>query len=135
MVEAQGVDIALLYVIAVIQETSLSHLHASTLLRLSGCVIFGVLLWLTGFVVSTVLKKPSLGLGDVKFYAVAGIWLGITYLPDFMFLCGLLGLLWGGVYKSLFKTERFPFGPALIVAFYIGLLLQGAQLHFLSYNQ
>lgn len=128
------IDIALVYIIALVDGSSLDEFHVPALSRVSAAFVYGGLLWLAGFSVSKVLKKPSLGLGDVKFYAAAGLWLGIAYLPDFMFLCGLLGLIWGFWYKRTYNSVRFPFGPALIAAFYAGLLLQGAQLYFLSYN-
>lgn len=127
-------DISASYIEAIWNGLDTESLHSYTISRIVAAFIYSGLLWLSGFMVSKILKRPSLGLGDVKFYAVAGLWLGVLYLPDFMMLCGLLGLIWGFWYKRTFGGERFPFGPALILAFYGGMLLQGAQLYFLSYN-
>jgi len=61
--------------------------------------------------------KDGLGLGDVKFLAVAGIWLadGANFVP-FLFFSGLLGVASGIVWRIMGHGERFPFGPALAVA-------------------
>ena len=44
---------------------------------LGGAVLYAGVFWVTGFVTSAILKKKALGLGDIKFVACAGIWLGI----------------------------------------------------------
>jgi leader peptidase (prepilin peptidase)/N-methyltransferase len=88
----------------------------------AGAVIFAVSSWLIGFVMKKILKKEALGFGDVKFFAVAGLWLGPGALPLFLMFSGVFGVIIGGVYRMLTKEMYFPFGPALIVAFY-GLIL------------
>lgn len=92
----------------------------------SGGLLFGLVLWATGAVTGRLLKKEALGFGDVKFSAVAGLWLGSVYLPYYLISAGLLGVFWGILYRRLYKEAVFPFGPALILSFYIGLLLKGA---------
>lgn len=64
-------------------------------------------------------NKDGLGLGDVKFLAVAGIWLadGANFVP-FLFYSGILGVLSGGIWHLLGRGERFPFGPALAIALF-----------------
>lgn len=61
--------------------------------------------------------KDGLGMGDVKFLAVAGIWLAdaANFIP-FLFFSGVLGILSGIAWKMLGQGERFPFGPALALA-------------------
>lgn len=71
-----------------------------------------------------ILKRDALGMGDVKFFAVAGLWLGGWSLPAFMMLAGAGGILLGLGWKFFVKTPRFPFGPALIFAFFVLLLLR-----------
>ena len=58
--------------------------------------------------------KDGLGLGDVKFLGVAGIWLAhpSTFVP-FLFFSGVLGIALGLIWRGLGKGDRFPFGPAL----------------------
>ncbi|MCB1556583.1 MAG: prepilin peptidase [Alphaproteobacteria bacterium] len=90
-------------------------------------LIYGGLLWLVGAVMRSLLKKPALGFGDVKFFAMAGLWIGLPSLPFFMVLSGVIGLLWGVVWRFIRRADRFPFGPALILALYFLLLLNGPR--------
>jgi len=55
----------------------------------------------------------ALGLGDVKFLGVAGIYLGVTDLAHFLVLAGVGGMVLGLVWRRLGHGEVFPFGPAL----------------------
>lgn len=61
--------------------------------------------------------KDGLGMGDVKFLAVAGVWLAsaANFVP-FLFFAGLLGILSGTIWTACRLGERFPFGPALAAA-------------------
>lgn len=62
-------------------------------------------------------QKDGLGMGDVKFLFVAGIWLAapLDFVP-YLFYSGLLGILSAVGWKLLGFGERFPFGPALALA-------------------
>ena len=80
---------------------------------------------ISGLAIGLVLKygflavrhKDGLGMGDVKFLAVAGIWLAdaANFVP-FLFYAGLLGIVSGIGWRMLGQGERFPFGPALALA-------------------
>lgn len=84
--------------------------------------IYGTFSYVLGMVMRRVLSKDALGMGDVKFFAVAGLWLGMNALPYFCIISGILGVLLGIAWQQ-FKAERaFPFGPALIAAFFIILI-------------
>jgi len=89
---------------------------------------FAFLLWLLGWVMEKALKKEALGFGDVKFFGVAGFWLGFAPLAPLCLMAGVLGVVMGLVWRVVFKSEIFPFGPALIVSFYACLLLQGLNM-------
>ncbi len=71
------------------------------------------------------LKREALGMGDVKFFAVAGLWLGFMALPDFLLLAGAGGVLLGLIWQFVVKQKLFPFGPALLLAFFLLLLARG----------
>ena len=62
-------------------------------------------------------RNDTLGMGDVKFLFVAGIWLAnaANFVP-FLFFSGVLGVASGIVWKLMGEGERFPFGPALAFA-------------------
>lgn len=98
------------------------------LFKLAGMAVYAFLAWCAGQVVGRVLKKDALGMGDVKFFAVAGLMLGLAYLPFFLICAGAIGVLWGGIYQIVLKRPVFPFGPALILSLYAGLLLQGLEI-------
>lgn len=95
--------------------------------HLIGAIVFAFISWILGFVMTRVLKKDALGFGDVKFFAAAGLWLGITQLPSFMILSGALGILLALVWKTIKKEDVFPFGPALILSFFTLLFFDGSQ--------
>lgn len=89
-----------------------------------GFIFYGGLAALLGFVTGKILRKDALGFGDVKFFAVSGLWLGIGLFPYFLMLSGILGVVFSIFWKMATQNDIFPFGPALIAAFY-GLLLFG----------
>lgn len=68
-------------------------------------------------------NKDGLGLGDVKFLGVAGIWLADAknFVP-FLFFSGVLGILSGLAWRACGHGERFPFGPALALALWLCIL-------------
>jgi len=96
--------------------------------KLAGMAVFAGVAWLMGAAVGFLKKKEALGMGDVKFFAMAGLWLGLVYLPFFLIFSGLMGVISGIGYRYALKKEIFPFGPALILALYAGLLLQGLEI-------
>ena len=57
--------------------------------------------------------RDALGLGDVKFFGVIGIYLGILEFGRFLVIAGLAGILLGLVWRSVGKGPVFPFAPAL----------------------
>lgn len=65
------------------------------------------------------MKKDGLGMGDVKFFAVAGIYLPPEAVAGFFLVSGLCGILVSLAWKVLKKGDLFPFGPALAIALYI----------------
>ena len=66
-------------------------------------------------------KKEGLGFGDVKFFAVAGLWLTAYPIVPFLFFYGVLGIATGLLWRLLGRGERFPFGPALAAALFLGV--------------
>lgn len=67
--------------------------------------------------------REALGLGDVKFFAVAGLWTGIAGLADFMLLSGLAGMLFAAGWRLRGGDVVFPFGPALAFGLFAVMLL------------
>jgi prepilin signal peptidase PulO-like enzyme (type II secretory pathway) len=70
--------------------------------------------------------KEGLGTGDVKFLAVAGLWLDVPLLTSLFFYAGLLGILTSIVWRMMGKGPRFPFGPALAMSMFTLILYPDA---------
>ena len=65
----------------------------------------------------------GLGLGDVKFFAVAGLWLGPFGLPAFMIVSGVTGVAFALLWRRLGGGREFPFGPSLALGLFICLMV------------
>ncbi|MFN3700341.1 MAG: prepilin peptidase [Alphaproteobacteria bacterium] len=98
-------------------------------LHLGGALLYGLFAYALGLGMEKLLKKEALGFGDVKFFAVAGLWLGTFQFSTFLLLSGVIGIIFALIWRKLMKTEVFPFGPALIASFFVHLLMNGS--HFL----
>lgn len=68
---------------------------------------------------SAIRGRVMLGFGDVKFFAVAGLWLGPWPIISFLFLSGLLGIVLGLFWRAAGRGEVFPFGPSLALALFV----------------
>ena len=94
------------------------------LLHLSSAFVFPGVLMLIAAVMSKILKKESLGGGDVKLMAVLGLYAG--YLSGLLavLLSCVLGLILAAVYKKARPDGEgyFPFGPAICAALWLVLL-------------
>jgi len=100
---------------AVLMETISSRVVAS--------LLYGGFALILGRLMSRVLGKDALGGGDVKLFAVSGLWLGTVYLPFFLILSGIKGIIWAILFRVVSGQSIFPFGPALIITLYIGIIL------------
>jgi len=88
---------------------------------LSGLVVLGLGLALQwGY--RRVRGFDGLGLGDVKFMGVAALFLGPWGMPGFLLAAGILGIVFGLLWRMLGRGAVFPFGPALVVALALGLI-------------
>lgn len=102
-----------------------AFMGVSILPYIYGAFFFAFLSWFIGFAMEKVLKKEALGFGDVKFFCVAGLWLGVEILPYFLMAAGILGVIFALIWQKINKSALFPFGPALIASLYILLLYKG----------
>ena len=60
--------------------------------------------------------REMLGLGDVKFFAAAGMWLPPEMVPWFLMLAGAFGIIISVVWQRAGGGKEFPFGPALCLS-------------------
>jgi prepilin signal peptidase PulO-like enzyme (type II secretory pathway) len=75
-------------------------------------------------------KRHGLGMGDVKFMAVAGIWLGIAPLLPFFFYAGMLGIVSAVLWRVVRHDPYFPFGPALAISLFVLVLYPDSEAWF-----
>ena len=68
--------------------------------------------------------KEMLGIGDVKFFAAAGLWLQPEMAPWFLVLAGLIGALSGFAWQRLGGGKESPFAPALCLSLAVCVLYQ-----------
>lgn len=85
----------------------------------------GAIMLLLSILMDKVLKKESLGGGDIKLFALLGLYLGFFGAYELIILSCILGLLFVGVRNKVKPdaTKEFPFGPALACSGYIILLV------------
>ena len=66
--------------------------------------------------------REGLGMGDVKFLIIAGLWIGVMPMLPFLFYAGLIGTLTAILWRLLGRGEVFPFGPALAISLFLCVL-------------
>ncbi len=87
-------------------------------------VIFGGGLLVISLIMDKVLKRDSLGGGDIKLFAVVGLYLGIWPTLFTLVLACIFGLVFALLRKRFGNAEKkeFPFGPAIALASALMLL-------------
>lgn len=63
-------------------------------------------------VVSRRTGREAMGLGDVKFVAAAGVWVGAEAMPAMLLVASLAGLAYAALRRGA-ADARIPFGPFL----------------------
>jgi len=86
----------------------------------------GVIFWLLRRLYYTIRKIQGLGLGDVKFLAAAGIWIGIKTMPMLLLVAAVSALAYAGLMqltgRQFTGQTSIAFGPFLA----LGLILTSA---------
>src|SRR5437588_784915 len=79
----------------------------------------GAIFWLLRRLYFSFRKIQGLGLGDVKFLAAAGIWVGVAGLPVLLLVATLTALISAGVMqlagRQLTGQTSLSFGPFLAI--------------------
>lgn len=96
--------------------------------HLTGAIVYGLFAYILGFIMTRVLKREALGFGDVKFFVVAGLWLGLADFSLFLMMSGVIGIVIALLWRLVKNQDLFPFGPALIISFFILLFVDGSLL-------
>lgn len=103
-------------ILAVLGLTGLILGQGDVFLRLVGSAgLLGLgLLLAIGY--SKLRGQEMLGLGDVKFFAAAGLWLPLVMIPWFLVASGVSGAILGLIWKRVNGSQEFPFAPALCMS-------------------
>lgn len=96
---------------------------------LAAGLVFGGGLLALSLVMDRIMKKDTLGGGDIKLVAVAGLYLGFAGMLFALLLACVLGLLLALLLKKK-AGQAFPFGPALAVATAFMLLFGGGSVNW-----
>jgi leader peptidase (prepilin peptidase) / N-methyltransferase len=80
-------------------------------------------------------NMEALGLGDVYLMIPIGLWIPLEGLPYVIFIASIITLLWAYMLSHLNKRSyqfksRLPFGPGLLIATYIIVILQHMEILF-----
>jgi leader peptidase (prepilin peptidase)/N-methyltransferase len=86
---------------------------------IGGTLLYGLGSLLLRQTAEAIMKREAMGLGDIKFFAAAGFWLGLNAnaAAMLMILSGLSGIILALVWKKRTGEAEVPFGPSLIIAF------------------
>jgi len=88
----------------------------------------GVIFWALQWMYYRLRKTPGLGLGDVKFLAAAGLWVGIAGLPTLLLIATLTALAAAGMLRlagrRMTRQTSLPFGPFLATGLLLTIILQ-----------
>lgn len=126
MILPDQVNVILAVIFAVFAVVSVNDLTIPSVAAAlaAGPVLAGTMA-LAGWIMKIVLRKEALGWGDIKFFVAAGWGIGFSYFPLFLVASGAFGLMTGVLWALRGKGSLFPFGPAIIVAFFMCLLARG----------
>ena len=86
----------------------------------------GLIFWLLRRLYFGWRKIQGLGLGDVKFLAAAGIWIGLAGLPTLLLTAALTALAAAAIYsgRDMNRGTSLPFGPFLTIGLLLALVVQ-----------
>jgi leader peptidase (prepilin peptidase)/N-methyltransferase len=88
----------------------------------------GLIFWLLRRLYFGWRKIHGLGLGDVKFLAAAGIWIGLAGLPTLLLTAALTALAAATVMqcagREMNRGTSLPFGPFLTIGLLLALVVQ-----------
>ncbi len=106
-------------ILALIYHYLYSESWIDYILGFVACLIVALVLRYGFYIIR---KREGLGMGDVKFLPVAGLWIGLTALPLYFVIAGVLGIITGLLWKLIFKNPEYPFGPALAAGMFLLVL-------------
>jgi leader peptidase (prepilin peptidase)/N-methyltransferase len=116
--------VGLLFVNALLAGSPLDFILSKGVNAAGGSLLYGLGSLLLRQGAMAVMRREPMGIGDVKFYAAAGFWLGLNAEAAalFMIVSGFSGMIAALLWKKRTGEAEAPFGPALVIAFIAALL-------------
>ena len=96
-------------------------------MHLAAMAVFAVSMLLLSLIMDAVLKKDSLGGGDLKLIGLLALYLGFAGTMFMLFFASILALMWAFATKRLKRGQIITFGPFLSAAG-LGMVLFGERL-------
>jgi len=84
--------------------------------KIFSSIIFGAFAIALFYIFYIFKKVKAIGSDDIKFFFLAGFMLEITNFLPFIFITGIIGVIFGSIWTKLKKDSTFPFAPALCSA-------------------
>jgi leader peptidase (prepilin peptidase)/N-methyltransferase len=111
--------VGLLFVNALLADSPLDFILGKGVGAVGGSLLYGVGSLLLRQGAMAVMRREAMGIGDVKFYAAAGFWLGLNAAAAalFMVVSGFSGIVVALLWKKRTGEAEAPFGPSLVIAF------------------
>ncbi len=92
---------------------------------LGSCILPGIIMGggvlLLSLFMDKVLKRESMGGGDIKFLGMAGLWITLPQILLLLIFACIIGLVFAIAMKKG-KGKEFPFGPAISAATFITII-------------
>lgn len=88
-------------------------------------LLYYILITTLSKLTSNIVKKDSIGDGDIPLIAICGSILGLQNIHIFLFLCGLFGIIFSLMYRLFSKNDsnKFPFVPSIVMSFVLTFYL------------
>jgi leader peptidase (prepilin peptidase)/N-methyltransferase len=102
---------------------------------LVGMAVGALATWLAGALGKLMFRREAMGIGDVKFMAALGGFLGWQPLLLTFFMAPLLGSVVGLIYMARTKDHHIPYGPFLSIAAAVTMLWGGRIFALLGFTR
>ena len=99
---------------------------------IAGMAVGAFAIWITGLAGRALFRKEAMGLGDVKFMAMVGGFLGWKLTLVAFFIAPLFGALIGIAMLIRTRDHHIPYGPFLSIGAFIAMLWGMDIVHFFS---
>lgn len=83
-------------------------------------------LLILSLILDKILKKDTMGGGDIKLFFMAGMYFALPVNVLVLLMSAIIGILFG-ILRKKNEEKQIPFGPAISVGYFLGMLF-GSEL-------